>query len=429
MIDVSTKRVPSYCKHKPTGQAKVVLNGKTFYLGRYGSAASKQAYDRLVQEWLAAGRQLPGREELTVSELILAYWRHAEVYYRKPDGKPTSELSSLKQAFRPFRELYGNTQAAAFGPLEFKAVREAMIGKRWYRKSINRHLERIRRMYRWAGEQGIAPPECYHRLLCVGGLKIGRSEALEGEPVRPVPGAYVEAVRPHVAPPVRAMIDLQLLTAMRPGEVCTMRACDLETSGRVWVYRPQAHKTQHFGHVREIFLGPKAQEVVKPFLKMDLQAYLFSPYEAREQHYQEIRAMRKSKVQPSQVCRRKHKPKLLPGDHYTTASYRRAIAYAGEQASPLPEHLAPRIKPNGKRETREEWKRRLTADERAEIRAWRREHCWHPHQLRHNAATNLRKEYGIELARIVLGHSNAFTTEIYAEADKLQAMEVMAKIG
>ncbi len=52
-----------------------------------------------------------------------------------------------------------------------------------------------------------------------------------------------------------------------------------------------------------------------------------------------------------------------------------------------------------------------------------------PLQLRHTAATRIRKSYGIELARIILGHSTAFTTEIYAEADRVKAMEVMTKIG
>jgi integrase len=42
---------------------------------------------------------------------------------------------------------------------------------------------------------------------------------------------------------------------------------------------------------------------------------------------------------------------------------------------------------------------------------------WAPNRLRHTAATRIRKRYGIELARIILGHSMAFTTEIYAEAD------------
>lgn len=245
-------------------------------------------------------------------------------------------------------------------------------------------------MYRWGGEQGIVPPECYHRLLCVGGLKLGRTDAKEGEPVRPVPGVFIEAVKPHVWSPIRAMIDLQLLTAMRPGEACIMQGCDLETSGRVWIYRPQRHKSEHHGHKREIYLGPQAQEIIKPFLRPDLQAFLFSPADARAEHFRKLRANRQSPVQPSQVCRQKKEPKKLPGDRYTVTSYRRAIARACEKAR-VPK--------------------------------------WHPHQLRHNAATNIRKLHGIEMARIILGHSTAFTTEIYAEQDRAAAVEVIAKIG
>jgi hypothetical protein len=43
---------------------------------------------------------------------------------------------------------------------------------------------------------------------------------------------------------------------------------------------------------------------------------------------------------------------------------------------------------------------------------------WHPHQLRHNRATELRKEYGLEVARIVLGQKRATVTQNYAEADE-----------
>jgi integrase len=32
--------------------------------------------------------------------------------------------------------------------------------------------------------------------------------------------------------------------------------------------------------------------------------------------------------------------------------------------------------------------------------------------IRHNAATHLRKEFGIEVARIILGHRSASVTEI-----------------
>jgi site-specific recombinase XerD len=75
------------------------------------------------------------------------------------------------------------------------------------------------------------------------------------------------------------------------------------------------------------------------------------------------------------------------------------------------------------------WRARLTPEEKADLRVWRKEFCWHPHRLRHNAATRIRKEHGIELTRIVLGHARMAATEIYAEVDRRQAMEVIAKIG
>ncbi len=86
----------------------------------------------------------------------------------------------------------------------------------------------------------------------------------------------------------------------------------------------------------------------------------------------------------------------------------------------------PPIDEQGERRTETEEQKAERLQQAAE---WRQEFCWHPHQLRHNAATNLRKEFGVELARIILGHATAFTTEIYAEADRQQAIEVIAKVG
>jgi len=64
---------------------------------------------------------------------------------------------------------------------------------------------------------------------------------------------------------------------------------------------------------------------------------------------------------------------------------------------------------------------------------------WHPHQpcpakhwrrrVRHNAATELRKEFGLEAAQILLGHSKADVTQVYAERDDNRAAAVVAKIG
>ena len=118
----------------------------------------------------------------------------------------------------------------------------------------------------------LIPPSIYHGLAAVSGLRKGRTEARETEKVRPVRPEHVEAVLAHLWPHVGAMVRLQLLTGARGGELARMRTCDVDTTGKVWVYRPAGHRTEHHGHVREIRLGPKAIEVLVPLLKPDLQA-------------------------------------------------------------------------------------------------------------------------------------------------------------
>src|SRR4051794_41808518 len=81
-------------------------------------------------------------------------------------------------------------------------------------------------------------------------LARGRTDVRESEPVRPVPEAFVRAVLPHVLPPVAAMIELQLLTGARPGELCVMRACDLDTAGGGGFYRPARPKSSRPGTPR-----------------------------------------------------------------------------------------------------------------------------------------------------------------------------------
>jgi integrase len=67
---------------------------------------------------------------------------------------------------------------------------------------------------------------------------------------------------------------------MRPGEVIALRTCDLDTTGRIWCYMPASHKTEHHDRPRMIYLGPQAQEVLRPWLRTALQEFLFQPREA-----------------------------------------------------------------------------------------------------------------------------------------------------
>ena len=271
---------PTYRHHRASGQAVVTIAGKEVYLGPWKSAASKHEYDRVVGEWLARGRTAAPNPSagITVSELLANYLRWAKGYYQGG----SREVEQIKYTIRPLRKLYGNTPAATFGPLAIKAVRQAMIEGDVCRNEINKRLGRIKRIFAWAVENEMIPASVHHGLMAVRGLSRGRSDARESDPVRPVPEAFVDAIETHVVPQIWAMVQLQRLTGMRPGEVTTMRTCDIDTSGNVWIYTPARHKTQCHGHSRTIHLGPRAQKILKPWLRMKLDEYLFQPKEAAE---------------------------------------------------------------------------------------------------------------------------------------------------
>jgi len=52
-----------------------------------------------------------------------------------------------------------------------------------------------------------------------------------------------------------------------------------------------------------------------------------------------------------------------------------------------------------------------------------------PERLRHNATTELRRESGLETARIILGHHSAVVTELYARKDERHAVQALAAVG
>ena len=68
-------REPGYCHHKPTGQAYVNLGGKVVYLGKFGTDASREAYNRVKAEWLVnrnAADYCPKSTGPTMADVCLA---------------------------------------------------------------------------------------------------------------------------------------------------------------------------------------------------------------------------------------------------------------------------------------------------------------------------------------------------------------------
>jgi integrase len=388
-----TDRIPAYVHHKPSGQARVRLGGRDHYLGAFNSPESRAEYDRVVAEWLATGRRgrVPDRSyDLTVTELLAAFTQHAEQHYRKND-RATGEASNYVYALGFVRRLYGHVPASEFRGLALKTVRDAMIAAGHCRLRINRQVGRIKHVWKWAVANEMVPPETHQALAAVEGLARGRTEARESMPVRAIEEQRARGVLRFVAPEVRAMIELQLLTGMRPGEVVTMRGCDLDTTRSAWVYRPAEHKTEHHGVSRQIALGPRAQQVIQPFRKPDPSAPLFSPKDAAARRHAERRQQRTTPLTPSQRARKpKKNPDRAPSDAYTRGTYANAIRRAC---------------------------------------LWSGVAHWHPNQLRHTAATKFRKAFGLEVARAALGHRSAVTTERYAEMDVDRVADVMRQVG
>ncbi len=137
---------------------------------------------------------------------------------------------------------------------------------------------------------------------------------------------------------------------------------------------------------------------LKPFLVPDTQAKLFSPARNLEERSATLRLARKTKVQPSQQARRKRKPKKRLGLSYNPQSYGRAITAAikrHNEKTPPEEHIP----------------------------------HWHPHQLRHTRAAELKREAGLDIARAVLGHRSPTLTEHYAGLDLAAAATAMERLG
>ena len=399
--------VPKYRHHKGSGQAFVQVNGHRHYLGKWDSPKSKERYAAFVAELAVNPVSAPVRSAsaATVVELIEAYWVFAVAYYVK-GGKPTSTIEGIRRSLRDLRRLYGITQANEFGPVALKAVRQTMLQSgRLNRTTINKRVDNIRRVFKWAVAEQIVAPAVYQGLQAVSGLRKGRTEAREPIPVLPVEDVVVEATLPFLPAVVADMVRFQRLTGARPGEVCMIRPCDVDRGTEVWQYRPESYKTEHHGRERVIYLGPKAQDVLRPYLLRDAQANCFSPAESEQKRHEEQRARRRTRVQPSQRNRRNARPARAPRTYYTKDSYNRAVTRGIGKAN---------------RQRREE----AGVGEDPGLLPH-----WHANQLRHSKATEVRQQFGLEAAQVSLGHAKADVTQVYAERDARLAVEVAKKIG
>lgn len=372
-------RLPKLCQRKdgryyltPPGSKKPVPLGRDF-------VAAEQAYKRWCAEYLSRSTQqpVPVPEGCTVASLVNSFLAWADTEYVKR-GKRTSEVLCLEQACRPLVQLYGDTKAAAFGPKALKTVRDEFLKLGWAREHVNEQVQRVRRVFRWGVEQEAVPLEVLLRLKTVFPLRKGRTKAAEKKEAVPVPLDVLEATLPYLKPRWRAMVEVHLCGAMRAQDVVVLRPVDLDRTTPEWLYTPSEYKTEHLEEdvPRRIWLGPRAQEALAPWLETTAPYEWLFPSKGKGRH-----------------------AGMGPG-HLTVSGYRALIRAALRRANR--ERAAKGLEPLPH---------------------------WYPLQVRRAALTRLKTEVSAEAAQAMGGHRQMSTTDIYTRRMDALAREAARRFG
>ncbi len=375
------KRQPTLGVHKGSGLARAVIDGQHRYFGKPGPEA-----ERRFRAALAAREPteicVDDIQVEVVADLVAAFLVGHKNHYRRADGSQTGELNNYRAVFRFLLAVYATHPVTEFSPKCLKRVRSEMEKAKLSRNYVNAQVRRLTRLFKWGVSEELVPAKIHHALRTIEALQPYRSEARETEISPPVPAADIEAVLPHLPRPVVGMIQLQLLSGMRPGEVVQIRMCDIDRSAEPWTYRPPQHKTKHKGKPRAVDFGPEARELLQGFFKADRHAPLFSPLDAETERAKVRRVNRKSPVPPSQAARgdaaKRRERARPPGESYTTNSYRRVIHRACERVG---------VEKFG------------------------------PGRLRKNAATAFEEKHGLALALLFAGHSDARSIHHYVSRE------------
>ena len=308
--------------YRDRGLAYVKINGQRLRLGPWGSDQAEEEYRRLMAEWVANGRRLPAAtiepavEEASVTEVFVAYLKEARNRY---DG----DLAHVRAALKAVRQFYGSEPAPSFGPKRLRVVRQQMIEQDLARRTINKRVNWIRTAFKWAASHELCDERVHRRLATVPGLRPGEG-GRETERIKPVPRRDIRLARRQMTRPVRGLVNLQLLTGARAGELVGLRATDIDTTGAVWTFKPSGHKTAHHGHERTIYFGPRAQRVLRAFMRPGrLDRPLFSPRDALAETMRRRRTSGQGRRAGQKPGGRESDRKV--GEVYDVAAYRRAI--------------------------------------------------------------------------------------------------------
>ncbi|MGB7323422.1 MAG: tyrosine-type recombinase/integrase [Rubripirellula sp.] len=353
---------PAYRYHT-SGQARVTLGDKVFYLGKHGTPESYARYYSLLAEYNANGKEPPagGSSEPETHQAdaeilikhVTADFRARELPNYKSNEANHNRFDNLCKLLD---SVHGKEPVSEFGPRKLEALRDSIlkvgIGQEKQspvsRQYCNDLIRKLITIIRHGVSRELVQPDRIVALESLPPLK--RGQAKEGKKRKGVPVESVRATVPFLTKTAAAMVEIQLATAMRPSELFRMTPAMIDRSGKVWFYRPDEHKTEHRDKQKAVPILGKALEVLTPYLFGD----------------------------PDELCFT-----TLIGTPWNKDNYRHAVVRAAKLAK-VPH--------------------------------------WTPYQLRHTTGQATRDKAGPEATQALLGHSRLSTTEIYAKASEAKAI-------
>lgn len=336
------KGLPILRHHKASNRGYVFLNNKRIYLGKWPNQRLSpperlnQAYhlflSNLTDKKTSNNKYEKKRKPKKLVDLCQLFL----------NSKISSgDTNNYRVICKFITKLFPKTMIEDFGPFQLQDLQKEFIANGLSRQGINKRINLTRRIFRWGISQNLVNSSTMEALRTIFPVKKGT--APESKYIGPADISHVNKTLLFLHPILQAMVYLQILTGMRPSEVCKIRTIDIDDSNATcWWYRPPNHKNTWRGQIRSIPLVGKALHIIKDYLLPDFpEKQIFSP-------------------------KNRDRVSSKAGDFYTTSEYGKAIRNATIRAKVEP---------------------------------------WAPNQLRKYAAQKLLEEQGLEAAASLLGHT------------------------
>ncbi len=222
------KTVPEYNYHL-SGQARVYIQGKYYYLGPHNSPESQAKYRRLVGEFIATGKA-PSDEihqadaPITVADVTA----EARDWIRVKYAKNQNQHRRYQNLCTTLEDEYGDTPANEFGPRKLSELRDLFVASGNCRKYANTQTRSIIRIFKYALSRELIDAMVIVRLESLESLRYGQTTAKESTRRTPANIDHVRATVAVMSPTLLAMVRIQVATLFAPFEAqqgtCTSKS-------------------------------------------------------------------------------------------------------------------------------------------------------------------------------------------------------------